>query len=49
MQFDQSLQQKLIAFQQQKDINADGIAGMQTILKMNAELLVGIPLLTQVN
>lgn len=48
-QFDQSLQQKLIAFQQQKDINADGIAGMQTILKMNAELLVGIPLLTQAN
>ena len=45
--FDVTLQNQLKTFQANKNIKADGIAGMQTILKINAELLVGIPLLTQ--
>lgn len=47
--FDQRLKSALISFQSQRDIEADGIAGMQTILKMNAETIVGIPMLTQIN
>jgi len=43
--FDLSLQNKLRLFQQQRKINADGLAGMQTILKINTENLSGIPLL----
>jgi len=46
--FDDALQQQLIAFQSQRDIRADGIAGMQTILKINAETLQGIPLLESI-
>ena len=47
--FDEQLKQELTAFQSQRDINADGIAGMQTILKINAETLVGIPMLESLN
>ncbi|MET1254579.1 AAA family ATPase [Aliikangiella maris] len=43
--FGSELRLQLIEFQKQRGINADGIAGMQTILKINAELLIGIPLL----
>ncbi|WP_168204118.1 AAA family ATPase [Aliikangiella coralliicola] len=47
--FDDKLKQQLTAYQSQRNIDADGIAGMQTILKINAEILVGIPLLESVN
>ncbi len=44
--FDADLLQQLKGYQQKKGINADGIAGMQTILQLNSELMSGIPLLT---
>lgn len=44
--FTSELRLQLVEFQKQRGINPDGIAGMQTILKINAELLIGIPLLT---
>ncbi|WP_196139522.1 ExeA family protein [Aliikangiella sp. G2MR2-5] len=47
--FDKRLQNRLIDFQSKQNIHADGIAGMQTILKLNAETMVGIPLLSQIN
>lgn len=47
--FDKQMQQQLIAYQSQRDIEADGIAGMQTILKINSETLIGIPLLDSIN
>ena len=47
-QFDRALEQQLKDFQSRRDIRADGIAGMQTILKINAETLSGIPLLESV-
>jgi general secretion pathway protein A len=43
--FDVNLKEKLINYQTKRNINADGIVGMQTILKINAENLPGIPLL----
>jgi general secretion pathway protein A len=43
--FDINLQLELKKFQRLRSINADGIAGMQTILKINTEALKGIPLL----
>jgi len=45
--FDKSLQAALKTYQKQRNINADGIAGMQTILTINTETLVGIPQLQQ--
>lgn len=47
--FNQELKQQLMQFQLQRNIKADGIAGMQTILKINVETLSGIPLLTNFN
>ena len=47
--FDKQLEQELMAYQNRRDIRADGIAGMQTILKINAETLNGIPLLESMN
>jgi len=49
--FTPALAQQLKAFQMQKKINADGIAGMQTIVKLNNESFSGLPTLTssQVN
>ncbi|TQV74875.1 AAA family ATPase [Aliikangiella marina] len=47
--FDAQLQNQLKAFQSRKNIRADGIAGMRTILKINAETLQGIPLLDSIN
>ncbi len=44
-EFGLPLKQQLLAFQTKRNINADGIAGMQTILKINADTLAGIPLL----
>lgn len=46
--FDRNMQKQLIAYQSRRDIEADGIAGMQTILKINSETLIGIPLLDSV-
>ncbi len=43
--FDQDLKQLVSEFQRQRNITADGIAGMQTILTINGETLDGIPLL----
>jgi len=45
--FDKSLQNALKTYQKQRNINADGIAGMKTILTINSETLVGIPQLQQ--
>ncbi len=45
--FDSSLKNALRKYQSQRNINADGIAGMQTILTINGETLVGIPQLTE--
>ena len=45
--FDESLKSALKKYQTQRNINADGIAGMNTILMINSETLVGIPLLRQ--
>ena len=47
--FDRQMQRELITYQSQRDIEADGIAGMQTILKINSETLIGIPLLESFN
>lgn len=47
--FSQPLQDALKVYQSQRNINADGIAGMQTILTINGETLVGIPQLQQYN
>lgn len=47
--FDLSLKEQLMAFQRRRSINSDGIAGMQTILKINADTLTGIPLLELIN
>jgi len=44
--FDAELKSRLIDYQVKRNIDADGIAGMQTILKINAENLSGIPLLS---
>lgn len=41
--FSKPLQDALKVYQSQRNINADGIAGMQTILTINGETLVGIP------
>jgi len=43
--FDQTLRQAVSTYQSQRNITADGIAGMQTILTINGETLEGIPLL----
>jgi general secretion pathway protein A len=43
--FDLKLKSKLVDYQAKRNINADGIVGMQTILKINVENLPGIPLL----
>ena len=45
--FSKPLQDALKVYQSQRNINADGIAGMQTILTINGETLVGIPQLQQ--
>lgn len=45
--FDESLKTLVSQFQRQRNITADGIAGMQTILTINGETLDGIPLLQQ--
>jgi len=45
--FDLSLRNVVSQFQRQRNITADGIAGMQTILVINGETLDGIPLLQQ--
>jgi len=45
--FDKALQEALKTYQRQRNINADGIAGMRTILTINSETLVGIPLLQE--
>ena len=45
--FGQPLQNALRIYQGRRNINADGIAGMQTILMINGETLVGIPQLQQ--
>jgi general secretion pathway protein A len=45
--FDQNLQTLVSQFQRQRNITADGIVGMQTILTINGETLDGIPLLQQ--
>ena len=47
--FDNQLQTQLKNFQSRRNIRADGIAGMRTILKINAETLQGIPLLEAIN
>lgn len=47
--FDNQLLAELKDFQSRRNIRADGIAGMQTILKINAESLQGIPLLESMN
>ncbi len=41
--FTNALQKALKVYQSQRSINADGIAGMQTILTINGETLAGIP------
>jgi general secretion pathway protein A len=41
--FSGPLYKALKTYQSQRNINADGIAGMQTILTINGETLVGIP------
>ena len=41
--FSLSLQNAVKIYQSQRNINADGIAGMQTILTINGETLIGIP------
>lgn len=46
-QFDDNLKSLVSQFQRQRNIAADGIAGMQTILTINGETLDGIPLLQQ--
>jgi len=43
--FDQGLQNAVSEYQRKRNITADGIAGMQTILTINSETLDGIPLL----
>ena len=43
--FDQGLQNMVSDYQRKRNITADGIAGMQTILTINSETLDGIPLL----
>jgi len=43
--FDQALSQAVSSYQNQRNITADGIVGMQTILTINGETLEGIPLL----
>jgi len=43
--FDSVLQVAVGEYQKQRNITADGIAGMQTILTINSETLEGIPLL----
>lgn len=43
--FNQALFNAVSRYQQQRNISADGIAGMQTILMINSETLEGIPLL----
>ena len=43
--FDRLLKNKLIDYQSKQGLRADGIAGVQTILRINAETLSGIPLL----
>ncbi len=45
--FDDNLKSLVSQFQRQRNIAADGIAGMQTILTINGETLDGIPLLQQ--
>ncbi len=45
--FNLPLQNALKIYQGQRNINADGIAGMRTILTINGETLVGIPQLQQ--
>ncbi len=45
--FDEGLKSLVSQFQRQRNITADGIAGMQTILTINGETLDGIPLLQQ--
>ncbi len=45
--FDEELKTKVIAYQQQRNIKADGVAGMKTILKINQEMINGIPLLVK--
>lgn len=43
--FNNELKNQLIEFQKKHNIAADGIAGMQTILKINSESMQGIPVL----
>ena len=43
--FDEPLKRAVSFYQRQRNISADGIAGMQTILTINGETLDGIPLL----
>jgi len=43
--FDQKLRRVVSRYQSQRNITADGIVGMQTILTINGETLNGIPLL----
>ncbi len=47
--FDWGLRRQLMAYQTSRNIEADGIAGVQTILKINSESLDGIPLLDSFN
>ncbi|MDH5434586.1 MAG: peptidoglycan-binding protein, partial [Gammaproteobacteria bacterium] len=43
--FDQNLFLQLKQYQTSRGIEADGIAGMETILQINSETLQGIPIL----
>lgn len=46
--FSQAVEQRLINYQQSRGITADGILGMQSILKINEDTLDNIPLLKNI-